>query len=315
MFTPRTRLAGKCLAGALMALLALGCSGESPLTTSSATGQPLLTAPPDGQVQFVAVVATADAMTHTLTFDGIDYVVIADDDCEIVRITAGDETVVEFADIVAGDSLKVCGLTQEDGTILAHRIRIYCTCDADCINYDIKFRDRIVTIDYAGGSFTVAGMTETILIDGNTVIWTTLGGGMAAGETDYTGDQSGPVSRDAGIRRVELAFTDLAEGYIVQVKAIIEDAATLRAVEIKVAGESYEECNRFEAVLAAVDLDTRTVTFDGLDWIAVICPNALLSDAEGAVLGLEDFAAGDLVSVKGFPLESDTLKVCALTKL
>ena len=315
MFTPRIRLAGKCLAGALLALLVIGCSEELPLTAPISSGQPLLTASPDGQVQFVAVVATADAATRTLTFDGADYVVIADDDCQIVRITAGDETVVEFADIVAGDSVKVCGLTQEDGTILAHRIRIYCTCDADCINYDLKFRDQIVTIDYAGGSFTVAGMTETILVDGNTVIWTTIGGGMAAGETDYTGDQGGTVSREAGARRVDLAFTDLAEGYTVQVKAIIEDAATLRAVEIKVAGESYEECNLFEAALATVDLNTRTVTFDGLNWIGVVCQNALLSDADGAVLVLEDFAAGDLVSVKGFPLEGDTLKVCALTKL
>ncbi len=312
MFTPRIRLAGKCLIGAVVGLLVLGCSGELPLGTSNTASLPQLTAPPDGQVQFVAVVATVDATTRTLTFDGVEYVAIADPDCEIVRIVAGEETAIEFADIIVGDSMKVCGLTQEDGTILAHRIRIYAT--DGCINYDVKFRDQIVTIDYAGGTFTVAGMTETIVVDGNTTIWTTVGGGMAAGETDLT-TNGGNVTRDAGVRRVELAFTDVAEGYVVEVKALIEDAATLRAVEIKVAGESYEECNLFEATLATVDLNTRTVTFDGLDWIGAVCQNALLNDADGAVLLLEDFATGDLVSVKGIPLEGDTLRVCAMTQL
>jgi len=312
LFTPRIRLAGKCLIGIVFGLLVLGCSSELPLGTSNTANGPQLTAPPDGQVQFVAVVATIDLATRTLTFDGVEYVAIADPDCEIVRIVAGEETAIEFADIMVGDSMKVCGLTQEDGTILAHKIRIYAT--DGCINYDVKFRDRIVTIDYAGGTLTVAGMTETIVVDENTRIWTTIGGGMAAGETDVTND-GGSVSRDAGVRRVELAFTDLAEGYVVEVKALIEDAATLRAVEIKVAGESYEECRLFEATLATVDLDTRAVTFDGLDWIGVVCQNALLNDADGAVLLLEDFAAGDFVSVKGIPLEGDTLKVCVLTQL
>ncbi len=274
-----------------------------------------MVAAPDGQVQFAAVVATTDAATRTLTFDGVDYVAVAAEDCEIVRLSAGEETVVDFADILVGDSVKVCGWPQDDGTVLANRIRIYCTCSEDCVNYDLKFRDQIATIDYAGGTFTVAGMTETIAVDDNTVIWTTVGGGMAAGEVDYAAAPTGGVTRDGGIRKVELAFTDLAEGYTVQVKAVIEDAVTLRAVEIKVAGESYEACNLFDATLASVDLDTRTVTFDGLDWIGVVCQNALLTGSDGTTLLLEDFAAGDFVTVKGFPLEGDTLKVCALTKL
>lgn len=312
MFTPRIRLAGKCLVGTVLTLLVLGCSGELPFGPSPSAGQPQLTAPPEGLVQFVAVVATTDEATRTLTFDGVDYVVVADADCEIVRIIAGDETVVTFADIVVGDSVKVCGLTQDDGSILAHKIRIYA--NDGCINYDLRFRDQIVTIDYAGGAFTVAGMTETIVVDNNTVIWTTVGGGMAASGDGYDGDPGGTVARDAGVQRVTLAFTDLAEGYVVEVKALIEDAATLRAVEIKVASESFRECQLFEATLASVDLATRIVTFDGLDWIGTVCQNALLSDTDGTALLLEDFAAGDLVSVKGIPLEGDTLKVCAMAK-
>ena len=315
MRTNRIKLAGKCFTGmalAVLALLFVDCSGDAPLqpTQDVNSGQPVTVAPPEGQVTFVAVVASVDVATRTLTFQATDYVVIADDDCEIVRLVAGVATIVDFDNIVVEDSIRVCGIVQEDGTVLANRIRIYST--DGCINYDLEFRDEIATIDYAAGTFTVVGRSETIIVGSNTVIWTVIGGGMATAEG---GSGSGDgVGRQKEIRQTILAFTDLAVGYVVEVKALIEDTETLQAVSIKVAGESFSPCLEFEAALATIDLDTRTVTFDGSAWIGWICQNALLLDADGTPLLLEDFAIGDYVAVKGSLLEGDTLKVCSMTR-
>ena len=81
-------------------------------------------AQPEGQVKFVSTVATIDLTERTLTFTDAGYVVIAADDCEIFRMAAGVPTPVLFSDIQIGGSVKICGILQDDNTVLAYKIRI-----------------------------------------------------------------------------------------------------------------------------------------------------------------------------------------------
>jgi hypothetical protein len=294
------------------AIFLVGCSTDQPVQSTVVDNTDVnrvVTAPPEGQVQFTATVATTDAGTRTLTFDEVDYVVVAAEDCEIARMVDGEAVTIAFEDIIVGDYIKVCGLTQDDGSVLAHRIRVYCE---GCANYDVAFRDKIATIDYTGMSFTVEGRTETIFVDENTLIWTTMGSGMALSETGEGGGGD-ERTRSRGIRDVALEFTDLAVGNTVEVRAVIEGAATLRAVMIKVAAESYRPCLEFDATIATLDYDTRDITFDGLDWDGWVCPSAVLTDADDNALLLEDFGIGDAVSVKGRVQDDGTLLICYMS--
>ena len=172
-----------------------------------------------------------------------------------------------------------------------------------------------MTIDYAAGTFTVTGRTETIMVDENTLIWGRLGYSNSLGETGgFTPSDGGTVEESKYQRFIDTtyAFTDLEEGDIVEVKAFIVDENTLLAAVIKVANCPDKKSVAFTAPLASVDCDLRIVTFDGENWIGAVCPGAILLDADGAVMTLCDFQPGDPVDVKGFPMESDTLKICEM---
>ena len=118
-------------------------------------------------------------------------------------------------------------------------------------------------------------------------------------------------------RDTSLTFADLEVGDIVEVKANVVDESTLLAVAIKLANcvDMEAQCVRFEATIATLDVDARTVTFDGLAWDGIICKGAKLLDADGLEITLADFAPGELVDVKGVPGEDDVLKICFMQKL
>jgi len=303
------------LLGGLVAAISVGCSGESPFAPFSS---PITQAERDGSggssqsasnIQFASRVATIDLAERKLTFTGVSYVAIATDDCEIVRLDGGTETPILFSDIQVGDSARVCGILQADNDVLANKIRIFA--ESECPDYDLAFRDTIATIDYAAGTFTVTGRSEVILVDDNTVIWGHTSLALAAGDGGDGGE--GNIVKDTRIR-IYYEFTDLAVGHVVEVRADIVSPDTLLAVSIKVANCSFKKSVEFSAYLASVDVPARIVTFDGLPWIGVVCPQAALIDLDGQPLTLADFAAGDFVAVKGFPLEADTLYICLMQK-
>ncbi|MFH2054776.1 MAG: DUF5666 domain-containing protein [bacterium] len=305
------------LIAALVALALGGCSRDGivePNQTSASLSRGVPS--PDqvslsDQLQLEGRVATVEAATRTLTLVGVAESIVAATDCEILTMVAGVETILEFEDIQVGDSARVCGAVQEDGSILAQRIRIFC--ESDCQDCYLVFRDSIATIDYASGTFTVFGRTETITVDDATIIWTNLGQhGQALGLGD------GPAD-DHGKNKIKcdtiLTFTDLFVGALVEVKTTVIDPNTLYAASIKLAPCSLRECVDFDATLATVDIDSRVVTFDGLAWIGNVCPGAELIGTSGEPLTLADFVAGELVKVKGSPLTEDTLKISRLEKI
>jgi hypothetical protein len=284
------------------------------------------------QVQFAARVATKDQNCQMLTFVGQPDTVVAAQNCQIVRLNNGQDTPIPFSEIHPGDSVNVNGNRQQGQNVTANRLQL-CQDGTGC--YDIAFRDTILTIDYANNSFTVKGRTEIITVDANTVIWgqivffqgpNALGDGSGEG---YQYQNDGEKNR--GQRDTTLAFSDLAVGDIVEVKANIVDSGTLLAVTIKVANcgqhaqspSTLYPCLEFRFYLASVteaDVDANdaklgTVTFTDQTWIGLVSKNAKLTDLSGEPLTLEDFAAGDYVKVKVSAIEGDILKISQMSLL
>lgn len=307
------------LLGVMVAAISFGCSSENPLGPPSGTmnsysplSQDIVTTTGD-PFQVTGRVESIDWDALQLTLAGYAYVITAGEDCDIALIEQGIETPIAFAEMNVGDSLQVCGTLLENDNVLARRIRVYS--EGTCDPYDVAFGGTIATIDYAAGTFTVAERGETILTDENTVIWTRIY--HTSNSLARTGDP-GTTDPDHGhfkfARDTILAFVDLKVGDWIEVKADIIDVNTLLAVKIKLASDCLVQCVQFTDQLALVDVDTRTVTFETESWIGVVCPNALLAEASGAPLTLADFNPADLVSVRGYPVTEETLKICQMIR-
>jgi len=304
----------RSLIGFALSAVMIGCSGSSSDSPVSPLNKPL-TGPDDcpncEQVSFAARVQTINQEMFRVTFAGAPDTVFAIQNCEMFKLVAGHQVRVQFGDIQINDSVEVNGHRQANGDVIAQRLRIMAS-DGSC-GYDLAFRDSIATIDYSAGTFTVYGRTETISIDENTVILgakSTRLNAALSGSEPQNNQQREQLIKD---RDTVLTFTDLQVGDVVEVRADVIDETNLLAIKVKLANCAEKLCITFDAVLATVDLDNNTVTFVDLAWVATVCPNAQLFDADGNELTLADFAAGDQVSVKGFPSSDGTLKICLMT--
>lgn len=298
------------------AFLLSGCSEDNlpgVVNSNSTMGEVGLIG--NGPLKINAQIKTVDQNQLKLTFVGTNDVAVALQNCEIVRYNNEIDTPIPFVDITPGEMAMVWGHAEQNGYIYAYRIKLY---GEDCPQYDVAFRDTIASIDYAGGTFTVNGRDDIIAVDENTVILT-RSGGERHHYTDMTQTtnqyRTGSACKVMGAQDIMLEFTDLQVGYEVEVKANIIDENNLLAVRIVVPNSNYRECITFDAYLATVDAENRTVTFDALSWIGLVCQNAMLTGLDGEALTLADFAAGEYVRVKGLPLEGDELKICQMVKV
>lgn len=295
-------------------LAAIGCSNQessNPLLSADATQSydSYTLGSPVTPVEFQAKIKTMDQTRRMFTFEDRPDTCIANQNCQFVRWSNDGEAPMNMGELKPGDSVKVSGNRYQNGYVYAHKIAL-------CLNqqgqYDVAFRDTIITIDYAAGTFTVKGRTEAIHVDENTTIW----GNVITGPNRHTyenaaaGNTPGAPSRDT-----ILAFTDLKEGDIIEVRANTMENGDLLAVMIKIANCQATICTEFDGSLASVNLDANEVTFVDLAWLGVIGKGTKLLAADGTILTLADFSAGDAVHVKGFPLENDSLKVCLLQKI
>lgn len=269
--------------------------------------------------QFAARVQTTDQNCMMIMFQGRPDTVIAQQQCEFARHCFGFQFQVEFSDIKPGDSVQVNGERRQDGYLYAQRIEI--RADDPGGRWDVSFKDTITSIDYTLGTFMVAGRTELITIDADTKILGSIvtyqepidngrtgGGGAALGYPN----QWGKTCTDTA-----LAFTDLTVGDMVTVHAVFVDETSLLATCIRLTDceEISKKCVEFVAPLATVDPDTRIVTFVAQSWTGEVCNGAQLIGLDGEELTLADFAAGETVSVKGFPVTEDTLRISKMEKV
>lgn len=296
----------------------IGCSTDAPLAPLSTYNDPALMVTTGDPVQLSSRVRTRDENQRMLTLEGKPDTVVAAHNCQIVRLLNDNETPIPFSDINPGDSVEVQGMRQQNGYVIAHRLKL-CPEPGEG-NYDLAFRETIVAIDYGLGTFTVAGRSETIMIDDATIIWGNLiirhpgDNGMFQNQNNYAGCGLKPTAGYYGTQRdTVLTFTDLQVGDVVEVKANVVDENTLLAVKIKLAEcTDYSRSIQFTASLASVDTDARIVTFDGQTWIGTICQGTKLLASDGTPQTLSDFAVGETIAIKGVPLVGDTLKICEM---
>jgi len=296
-----------------------GCSNDNlsgPVdanTTGSSLDEIYLTG--TGPLKINAQIKTTDQNQLMLTFEGTNDVAVAMHNCEIVRYNNEMDSPIPFSDIIPGEMAMVWGQAEQNGYVNAYRIRVYA---GDCPQFDVAFRDTIATIDYAAGTFTVNGRTETIQTDENTVILTRTGGERHRNiELMQTRNQCqlGTTAKIMAAYDIYLEFTDLQAGYVVEVRANIIDENNLLAGVIKVPYSNYKECVNFQDYIATVDVEASTVTFVNNTWIGLVCNNAMLLGLDGEALTLADFVAGDYVTVKGLPLEGDEFKICRMQRI
>lgn len=317
------------LLGTAALMFAFGCSGDRSIgpetgSASLAVVDGMNAAVTAGDpVQVSGRVLTTDPATRTLTFLDLPYTAVAADDCEILRLDDPPDGVpIAFEDIQVGDSVMVCGIMDEDNILLAHKIKVYVV--QECDSYDVGFRETITAIDYTAGTFAVTNRTETITVDENTLIWGNLivshdgGDGISGPQTP---DGSSLLRRspfENPYRKIETViyeFTDLQVGDEVEVRADIVDPGTLLALKIKVANCNFKKSVEFVGYIATIDAAERVVTFQDMSWIATVCPGASLLDVGGQPITLDDFSVGELVAVKGFPLDTDALQICEMQLL
>jgi hypothetical protein len=312
----RTLLFGGMIA--LMAIL-VGCSQQSPTEPSAGFGTSLpfdkmAEVTSGDSVQFTARVKTRDEVQLMLTFMNCSDTVVAYRNCQIVRLNAAGEAPIPFSGINPGDSVVVNGQRTRSGFAYAHRIAVCASTGFPC---DIAIRDTIASIDYAAGTFTVRGRSETIVTDSATILRGTVlhlsNPGQAQTQTRGGSGAtcSGPNQNQYQSTDTLLAFTDLAAGDVVEIRANIVDEATLYAVMVKLANCDVAEkkCVEFSATLASIALDSRIVTFDESAVTGYVCPGAKLTGLSGETLTLADFAVGDFVAVKAQFITEDSLKI------
>lgn len=269
--------------------------------------------------QFAARVQATDQNRMMIMFRDRQDTVIAQQHCEFARQCFGFQFRVQFSDIQPGDSVQVQGEKHQDGYLYARRVQV-CTADPGG-RWDISFKDTIATIDYTLGAFTVANRSELITIDGHTkIVGVTVVIAELVDDARDNGDGASLGYQDgAGPHYADTAleFTDLAVGDVVTVHAMFVDETTLLATCIRLTncGDIKKKCVEFTDQLATIDVDARVVTFVGQTWTGEVCNGAQLIGLDGEELTLADFAAGETVAVKGFPLTEDTLRISKMEKV
>ncbi len=263
------------------------------------------------EVETAGRIAIIDPVARTLTLTGNPMVINVSPTAEIVQKNSGSEIPIALSDISPGDSVDVRGDLQPDGSLLADRVRLRLGLDDDFVA-ELEFTDIIATIDYTGNQFTVIGRTETITVDANTYIFVKVGHGGTPGMAT-----SGGSDDDDDMRlHKPIAFTDLQAGDTVEVYANTVAPNTLYAVAVELEDGAFENGFQieFKDLLATVDAGALTVTFQNQSWNGFVEANAELEGLNGESLLLSDFAAGELVEVKGFNTSGNTLSIVRLHK-
>lgn len=273
---------------------------------------------PENEQETSGRVETIDPDLRTMTLVGNALLINVAANAEIVQKHSGVETVIDLSDISPGDSVDIRGNMQVDGTLLADRVRVRA---GEGFLADVEFHGTVTEINYADFWFTVDTRTEKILVDSNTSIFVKGGsdpnGGIVAkrGGGDDDGDDD-DGDDDDGTLPVYFDFEDILVGDSLEVHANVVNDSTLRAVAIEIEDGAMVDDMQVEVkdFLATVDVEARTITLAGQEWIGVVDENADLRGLNDEPLTLADFSAGELVEVKGHLQSDGTVLVTRMHK-
>ncbi len=259
------------------------------------------------EVEFGGRVATIDAGARTMTFVGNPAIINVLLNAEVMNHDL--QVQIDLSEISVGDSVEVRGTNQPDGSVLANRVRLRTPEALEGV--DLEFKANITAIDYAAGTFTVSGRSETILVDAGTIIFAHLSESEhELGKRGHGGDDDAVGAMDTVI-----SFTSLQVGDLVEVHANIVDANTLQAVRIELEDmDGVIDDIQFKAAIATINVATRTLTFVGQTWSGTVSATAVLTGFNNEPIALGDFPVGQLVEVEGFPGTGDALQIVKMHK-
>ncbi len=108
----------------MAAVMFAGCSRNNPIQpTSDHSAFDVLASSPTG-AQLNVRVQTCDQLRQMLTVCDRPDTIMANQNCEVVRVQNGQATAASFGDIHPGDSLQVFGSRQQNNYIYAYRLQI-----------------------------------------------------------------------------------------------------------------------------------------------------------------------------------------------
>lgn len=261
------------------------------------------------EVEFGGRVVTIDASARTMTVTGRSELITVAASAQIVKRAQGTEMPITLADIQPGDSVDIRARAQAGG-LLADRVRLRASHIEDGVHTEVEFTDVITAVDTVAGTFTVANHAETITTDSATLVYGDIRDGSIGSSAS---DSTEKISN-----KMPLRFSDLKVGNVVEVHANWINATTLYAVLIDVEDESLESDRgenevEFKALLATLNLDTRTITFFDRPDTGIVNESAQLLGFNNEPVALADFFGCSIVEVRGFRLADGTINVVRLS--
>lgn len=267
------------------------------------------------EMEFGGRVASVDPVGRTIALMNNAMLITVLPNAEIVQKSGGVELPIELADFHTGDSVDIRGTVQADGSLAADRVRL--RVGREDFSADLEFKSTVTEIDYANGTFMVAGRTELITTDANTFIFVKTDGDRSGnGSSMRRGDDDTNPESDDDRLTLPIAFTDIAVGDTVEVYANVLDAATLYATVIELEDGAMEHALEveFKDVLASIDLGTGTVTFVNSSWVGTVVAGADLAGLSNEPLSIDAFSAGEIVEIKAFQTGENTLDIVRMHK-
>lgn len=254
-------------------------------------------------------VATIDPVGRTMTLVGKATAITVQAGAEIVHKVSGAEIRIELAAIAVGDSVEVRGTLQANGSLSADRVRL--RAGDENFASDVEFTSTITAIDYGAMTLTLAN-GAFVITDANTYIFVKVEQRLTFNSSASDG---GDEDSDNRLHK-PLLFSDLSLGDTVEVYANVLLSGEYYAVAIELEDGAFEAGLEveFKTTLASVDTAGGVVTFNGQPWTGQVDGAADLRGLMNEPLLLTDFAAGQLVEVKGFKIGTDSLRVVVMHK-
>ncbi len=147
----------------LLLVLLIGCDKsplDSPADNSAFKTDAQLT-PADGQVQLMARVTITEQNRLMLMIEGCPDTVIANENCQIVRLNGFSEAPIPFSEIRKGDSVQVTGSQNQYRYVYANQIRVCQDSGA------VRYAARVEMVNRERLMLTFEGKPDSVIANRN----------------------------------------------------------------------------------------------------------------------------------------------------
>ena len=149
---------------ALIALVAIGCSSNNPVSGNSeafsVSGDNNGSFRAGASVEWYGLATMVNPGTNELGISSHAGLIVVAEGAEIVYKDGGNETPITISEINVGDSLEARGNMQGDGSLLADRVRVRAADDNN--NNETELHGRVESIDATARTMTLVGFPNLI---------------------------------------------------------------------------------------------------------------------------------------------------------